>query len=111
MIVIAAALMLAGADQAALRRSFNECLKMAATEAKGRKLDAEGFLAFAKTSCGDSASPFQASLANTNVSHGMSRKAAAADAASQVEDYYKERLENYKIELQPLPPLTPTQDN
>ena len=38
-----------------------------------------------------------------NVSHGMARKAAQSDAASQVSDYYSERAESYKFAVEPAP--------
>lgn len=101
MILITAALMLAGADQVALRHSFAQCLNKASTQAKVDKIGPDAFVEFAKTNCADAAAPFQAALADTNVSHGMSRKAAINDAAAQVNDYYKERLENYKFEMEP----------
>ena len=102
MILIAAALMLAGGDQGALRQSFSACLKQANSEAKAQNLVADGFVAFARGKCSGVAEPFQSSLTSANVSHGMSKKAAASDAATQIDDYYTERLENYKIEIQPL---------
>ncbi len=105
MIAFAAAMLLAGADQASLRHTFAECLTTASTRAKNQKVAPEGFIDFARAACDGSAEPFRSALTETNVSHGMSRKAAASDAASQVDDYYSERLENYKIEIEPLPPL------
>ena len=107
MILIVAALMLSGADQGSLRHGFAECLKQSNSEAKAQNIGPDAFVEFARTKCANAASPFQASLIDSNVSHGMSKKSAASDAASQVDDYYSERLENYKIELQPLPPAKP----
>ena len=102
MIVIAAAMLFVAADQGSLRRSFAECLKQANSEAKAQNLVPDGFVAFARTKCTGVADPFQSSLTSANVSHGMSKKAAASDAATQIDDYYSERLENYRIEFQPL---------
>ena len=107
MILIAAALMLAGGDQGTLRQSFSACLKQANSEAKVANVGVDGFIAFVKSKCENVAGPFQTSLIDSNVNHGMSKKSAASDAASQVDDYYSERLENYKIELEPLPPAKP----
>ncbi len=111
MITIALAMMAAGPSQADLRHSFAECLSQASTKAKSQKIGADGFVAFAKTSCSSAATPFADALASTNVSHGMSRKAAATDAQSQVDDYYDERLENYKVELEPIAPEVPPKSN
>jgi len=106
MIGIFVTLLLAGAG-ADLRHDFADCLKQADSKAQTQKLAAEGFIAFAKTTCAGSQAPFESSLTSANISHGMSKKAAATDAADQIDSYYTERLENYKIELQPLPPEKP----
>lgn len=103
MMIVAVAAMLAGAGPAEVRHSFAECLKQASTQAKLQKLAADGFVAFARTNCATAEAPFKSALVDLDVSHGMSRKEALADAAGQVDDYYSERLENYKISLQPLP--------
>ena len=102
MIVFVAAMLLAGAGDS--RHDFTQCLKEAASKAVNQKIGADGFVAFARTNCAAAEAPFAASLTSANVSHGMSKRAAASDAASQVSDYYSERLDNYKIELQPLGP-------
>ena len=102
MIIFAAALLAAGAG-ADLRHDFADCLKQASAQARNQKVGVDGFVAFAKTNCAGSEAPFQASLVSANVSHGMSKKSAASDAASQIDDYYSERLDTYKAEAEPLP--------
>lgn len=102
MIGIVVSMLIAGSG-ADLRHDFADCLKQADAKAQNQKIAAEGFVDFARTTCSTAAEPFEAQLTTTNVKNGMSRKAAAADAASQIKDYYTERLENYKIELEPLP--------
>jgi hypothetical protein len=97
MIVIVAAMMLAGAD-GDVRHDFVECLKGALTQAKNQKMGVEGFVAFAKTTCATSETPFKASLISADVSHGMSRKESLSDAESQVSDYYSEWHDNYAAE-------------
>ncbi len=106
MIGIFVTMLLAGAG-ADLRHDFADCLKQADSKAQTQKLAAEGFIAFAKTTCAGSQAPFESSLTSANISHGMSKKAAATDAADQIDSYYTERLENYKISLQPLPAEKP----
>ena len=106
MIGIVVTMLLAGAG-ADLRHDFADCLKQADVKAQNQKIAAEGFVDFARTTCSTAAAPFEAALTTANVKNGMSKKAAAADAASQINDYYSERLENYKIELQPLAPEKP----
>jgi len=101
MIVLAAALMLAGPDSSAdLRHDFVECLKGAVGKAKEQKIAADGFVAFAHTTCAGSEEPFRSALASANLSHGMSRKDSTADANSQVSDYYSEWHDNYAGETQ-----------
>jgi hypothetical protein len=107
MIGLFVAAMLAGAG-ADLRHDFSACLKQASTQALNQKVGVEGFIAFARSNCAAAQAPFEASLTTANVSHGMSKKSAASDAASQIDDYYSERLENYKVEVGPSTP-EPTQ--
>ena len=106
MIGLILTMLLAGSG-ADLRHDFAECLKMADTKAQNEKVAPDGFVDFVRTTCSTAADPFEASLTTANVKNGMSKKAAAADAATQIKDYYTERLENYKIEIQPLPDEKP----
>jgi hypothetical protein len=97
MIVIAAAMLLAGAD-ADLRHNFVSCLKNAATQAQQQKVAADGFVAFARTTCAGAEEPFKASLVSANAQHGMSRKDSASDASQQVSDYYTEWHDKYSAD-------------
>lgn len=97
MIVIAAALMLAGSG-ADLRASFVSCLKSATTEASHKSVAAGGFIDFARTTCAAAEGPFKASLVDANVAHGMSRKDSASDASDQLSDYYKEWSDKYSAD-------------
>jgi hypothetical protein len=99
MIVIAAALLLAGADTGdSLLRNFNDCLKTAHSRARAQKAPVDGFDAFIRSACAASEAPYRDALVKLDIQHGMSRKEAAADADWTVNDYYAERLENYKSE-------------
>jgi hypothetical protein len=101
MIVFVAAMMLAGADAGGdVRHDFVQCLKGALTQAKTQKMGVDGFVAFAKTTCASSESPFKASLVSADVSHGMSHKDSLSDAESQVSDYYSEWHDNYAAEAE-----------
>ena len=102
MISVIVTLLIAGSG-ADLRHDFADCLKQADAKAQNQKIAPDAFVDFARTTCSTAADPFEASLTTANVKNGMSKKAAATDAAGQIKDYYTERLENYKIELQPLP--------
>jgi len=104
MIVLVAAAMLAGGGAGAdLRHDFVECLKGASSQAKTQKVGIDGFIDFARTNCANAEAPFKSSLVNANVTHGMSRKESASDAASQLSDYYSEWLDNYKANAEPAP--------
>lgn len=104
MIVFVASMMLAAAGSGAdSRHDFVQCLKGAAAQAKTQKIGADGFVAFARTTCAASEEPFKASLVSANVSHGMSRKDSVSDAASQVSDYYTEWHDNYAADSPPVP--------
>ena len=61
MIGIFVTMLLAGAG-ADLRHDFADCLKQADSKAQTQKLAAEGFIAFAKTTCAGSQAPFESSL-------------------------------------------------
>jgi hypothetical protein len=109
MIVIAAALLLAGSG-ADVRQSFVSCLKSAATQAQQQKIAADAFVAFARTNCASAEEPFKASLVSANVQHGMSRKESASDASQQVSDYYSEWNAKYADDAPPpaaAPKVTP----
>lgn len=100
MIVIAAAMLLAGGD-ADVRQTFVSCLKTATTQAQQQKVAADGFVAFARTHCAGVEDPFKASLVSANVQHGMSRKESASDASQQVSDYYTEWNDRYASDAPP----------
>lgn len=102
MIMIGIAAMLAAASsEADLRRGFVECLSNAVSEAKAKQVATDGFVAFARTNCQDSLTPLQAWLVKTDISHGMSKKEAAADADAMLNDYLDEYLDRYKFQLSP----------
>ena len=96
-IVVAAMLAMAGNGTDA-RHDFVQCLKQASTDAKSQKVGVDGFVEFAKNACGTAEAPFRSTLVNADVSHGMSRKESDSDAASQIRDYYSERLDSYKYD-------------
>lgn len=106
MIVIAAALLLAGSG-GDVRDTFVSCLKSASTQAQHQKIAAGGFVDFAKTSCAGAEEPFKASLMNADVQHGMSQKDSASDASEQLSDYYNEWKEKYSADAPAAPASAP----
>ena len=111
MIGLVASILIAGAGSGAdLRHDFVQCLKTAAAQAKAQKIGADGFAAFAQTTCAGAEAPFKASLTSANVSHGMSKRESAADAAAQVKDYYSQWDGNYAADAPaPAPAAAATQ--
>lgn len=100
MIVVAAALMLAaGAPGDTLMINFANCLKTAHSKARSQNVTVDNFDAFLRSACASAEEPFKASVLKLDLQHGMSRKDAAADADWMVNDYYSERLDNYKSEM------------
>lgn len=97
MITIVIAAMLGGADPGASSiHNFMQCLHQADADARSQKVVPDGFVAFAKQHCASVETPYHASLVGEDVSHGMSHKEAVSDAASIIDSYYSERLDNYK---------------
>jgi len=101
MILSVAAFVAAMQSQGDLRLSFVECLKTAMSQAKTQSVAADGYVDFARARCSQSLDPFKASLVKANVSHGMSRKEAAADADMLVKDYLDEYRDRYQFQIQP----------
>jgi hypothetical protein len=112
MIGLVVSMLIAGAGGGAdLRHDFVQCLKTAAAQAKAQKIGTDGFQAFAQTTCAASEAPFKASLVSANVSHGMSKRESAADAAAQVNDYYLQWDGNYAADAPvAAPAAAPTQN-
>jgi hypothetical protein len=100
MITIVIAAMLGGAGtEADLRHNFVQCLKTSVEQAKTQKVAIDGYVAFARSTCATSGSPFKAALINADVQHGMSHKDSVSDADSQLDDYFSEWLDHYKSDV------------
>lgn len=98
MITIVIAAMLAGGDPGSTSiQHFVQCLHDSDADAKSQKIAPDTYTAFARQHCASAASPYQASLISEDVKHGMSHKEAVSDAASIIDSYYSERLDNYKV--------------
>jgi hypothetical protein len=100
MIVFVAAMMLSGANPSdALMINFSNCLKTAHSKARSQNVSVDNFDAFLRNACASTEQPFRRSVLQTDIQHGMSKKDATADADWMVNDYYSERLDNYKDEM------------
>ena len=87
MIVLALALMLAGATENSARAHFTACLKTAYEKGGDQKIAPDGFVAFAKLTCAGDIAGFRSSVISYDVKAGWTRKKAEPDADSQVGDY------------------------
>lgn len=97
MIAIVVAALIGSADpSAALIHDFNQCLRQAGSDAQLQKIAPDAFVAFARAHCATAEAPYRASLVSEDVKHGMSHKEAVSDAASIVDSYYSERLDDFK---------------
>jgi|GEM_PF-1307339 len=97
-IVIAAMLGAAGAETD-LRHNFVQCLKTSVEQAKTQKVAIDGYVAFARSTCAASETPFKAALVGADIQHGMSHKDSVSDADSQLDDYFSEWLDHYKSDV------------
>ena len=105
MITIVIAALLGGADaSAATIHNFIQCLRQTESEAKSQNVPPDGFVAFARQHCGSAEAPYKSALTSDDVQHGMSHKAAESDAASVINGYYSDRLDDYKVGYKPAAP-------
>lgn len=77
--------------------AFRGCLRDAATKAKSEKVTGDGIEAYLKNSCNAQMSTLTDALVAFRMKNGMTRKAAAADAAMTVDDYVSTPADNYKF--------------
>jgi hypothetical protein len=77
--------------------AFRGCLREAAAKAKSEKVTGEGIEAYLKNACTAQMSTLTGALIGFRMKNGMTRKAAAADAAMTVDDYISTPADNYKF--------------
>jgi hypothetical protein len=77
--------------------SFRGCLHEAAAKAKTEKVAAEGIEAYLKKACTTQMGSLDEALVSFRMKNGMSRKAAASDAAMTLNDYVSTPADNYRF--------------
>jgi len=77
--------------------AFRGCLRDAASKAKSEKVAGDGIETYLKKSCTAQMSTLTEALVAFRMKNGMSRKAAADDAAMTVDDYVSTPADNYKF--------------
>lgn len=76
---------------------FRGCLRDAASKAKSEKIAGDGIEAYLKKSCTIPMGSLTQALVAFRMKNGMTRKAAAEDAAMTVDDYVSTPADNYKF--------------
>ena len=103
-LVIASAVYLAAMQTAAAdasRKAFTACLREAVEKGKTEKVAADGFTAYVQAHCAPVSASFKNSMVSFDVKNKVPRKQATSDAESQINDYYTETVERYKIMTTP----------
>lgn len=77
--------------------AFRGCLRDAASKAKSEKVTGDGIEAYLKKSCTAQMGTLTDALVAFRMKNGMTRKAAASDAAMTVDDYVSTPADNYKF--------------
>lgn len=77
--------------------SFRGCLREAVAKAKTEKVPADGIEAYLKKACTAPMGSLDEALIAFRMKNGMTRKAAASDAAMTVDDYVSTPADNYKF--------------
>jgi hypothetical protein len=97
--ILAAAFQSAAADGA--RTALRTCIKQAAEAAKGQKLTAEGFAAFAHQHCTAQETSFVSSVWAFDSKNKVPKKQSESDAKVQIEDFVTSASEHYAMENSP----------
>ena len=98
--LLAASAIYMSATQAAIAAptdAFRGCLREAATKAKSEKVAGDGIEAYLKSACTAQMGTLTDALVSFRMKNGMSKKAAASDAAMTVDDYVATPADNYKV--------------
>ena len=98
--LLAASAIYMSATQAAISAptdAFRGCLREAATKAKSEKVTGDGIEAYLKNACTAQMGTLTDALVAFRIKNGMTKKAAASDAAMTVDDYISTPADNYKF--------------
>jgi hypothetical protein len=98
--LLAASAIYMSATQAAIAAptdAFRGCLRDAATKAKSEKIAGDGIEEYLKKACTTQMGTLTDALVAFRMKNGMTKKAAASDAAMTVDDYVATPADNYKF--------------
>jgi hypothetical protein len=110
--VSAVALSMLQASIAGPTDTFRSCLHEAATKASGDKVGGDKIEDYLKSTCSAQMNALTSAIIAFRTKNGMSKKAAAGDAAMTVEDYVATPADNYRFLINynapaPQPAATP----
>jgi hypothetical protein len=94
----AAAFQSAAADSS--RKAFTACLREAVEKGKAEKVAADSFEAYARTHCTAKSASFRDAMVSFDVKNKVPRRQATSDAESQINDYYTETGDRFKLQTQ-----------
>src|SRR5437868_12289934 len=77
--------------------AFRGCLREAASKAKSEKVSGDAIEAYLRNACTAQMGTLRDALIAFRIKNGMTRKAAASDAAMTVDDYVATPADNYKF--------------
>jgi hypothetical protein len=77
--------------------AFRGCLREAAAKAQGDKVAGDKIEDYLKTTCTTQMGALKSAIVAFRVKNGMTKKAAADDAAMTVDDYVSTPADNYKF--------------
>ena len=79
--------------------AFRSCLRQAAAKAKTEKVGGDAIESYLKNACTAQMGTLDEALIAFRMKNGMTRKAAASDAAMTVDDYISTPADNYKFTI------------
>ncbi len=107
MIVLAAAMLMAGSAAPAAplheRQALGTCLAKVVHDKVDAKLDAAGFKAAAHTACATQEAAFRSAWTNYYVAMNTKRSEAEEIAGSQADDYFQNEADSYASTVNPAP--------
>jgi hypothetical protein len=77
--------------------TFRACLREAASKAQSEKVSGDAIEAYLRNACTVQMSTLKSAVISFRMKNGMSKKAAADDAAMTVDDYVATPADNYKF--------------
>lgn len=108
--LVAASVVYLAAFQATIdapRQAFWACAKVQKSKAMDEKVAGDSYEAYLRKACSSELGSLQAAIAAVDIKNGMTRKAADSDAASSINDYVSDPVDNYKTDFAAMSPPKP----